>query len=202
MGVPVLAIAAHPDDIEFGMAGTLLLLKRAGCDIHYMNVATGSGGSTQLDAPTIAAIRTDEARSAARCLDAVFYPPLVPDLEIFYDRTTLARLASVVHAAAPHILLVPSPRDYMEDHMTTSRLAVTAAFCRNIPNFKVDPPRDIVTNDVAIYHAQPVGNRDPLNQLVLPDLFVNIEDVIDDKVAMLSQHASQQEWLDSTLGDL
>ena len=202
MSVSVFAMAAHPDDIEFGMAGTLFLLKRAGCDIHYMNVATGSGGSTKLDAPTISAIRTDEARSAARYLGAAFYPPLVPDLEVFYDRATLARLASAVRAAAPDILLVPSPQDYMEDHMNTSRLAVTAAFCRNIPNFTVDPSREIVTNDVAIYHAQPVGNRDPLNQLVLPDLFVNIEDVIDDKVAMLSQHASQQEWLDSTLGDL
>jgi LmbE family N-acetylglucosaminyl deacetylase len=42
-----LAIAAHPDDIEFMMAGTLILLKHAGYDIHYMNVATGSCGTNQ-----------------------------------------------------------------------------------------------------------------------------------------------------------
>ena len=40
-----LAVAAHPDDIEFYMAGTLLLLKKAGCEIHYMTVANGSCGS-------------------------------------------------------------------------------------------------------------------------------------------------------------
>ena len=40
-----IAIAAHPDDIEFYMAGTLLLLKRAGYEIHYMNVANGNCGS-------------------------------------------------------------------------------------------------------------------------------------------------------------
>ena len=37
----VLAIAAHPDDIEFMMAGTLLLLKQAGCETHYLNIANG-----------------------------------------------------------------------------------------------------------------------------------------------------------------
>ena len=36
------AIAAHPDDIEFQMAGTLILLQRAGYEIHYMNIANGS----------------------------------------------------------------------------------------------------------------------------------------------------------------
>ncbi|MFA6111669.1 MAG: PIG-L family deacetylase, partial [Candidatus Latescibacterota bacterium] len=35
----VFAVAAHPDDIEFGMAGTLLLLARAGCRLHYLNIA-------------------------------------------------------------------------------------------------------------------------------------------------------------------
>ena len=40
-----IAIAAHPDDIEFCMAGTLLLLKHAGLEIHYLNLSTGTCGS-------------------------------------------------------------------------------------------------------------------------------------------------------------
>ena len=42
-----MAIGAHPDDIEFYMAGTLLLLKKAGYEIHYLNVASGNCGSTK-----------------------------------------------------------------------------------------------------------------------------------------------------------
>jgi LmbE family N-acetylglucosaminyl deacetylase len=42
------AIAAHPDDIEFGMAGTLLLLKQAGYALHYMNIGNGSCGTATL----------------------------------------------------------------------------------------------------------------------------------------------------------
>ena len=41
-----IAIAAHPDDIEFYMAGTLLLLKQAGWKIHYLNLSSGNCGST------------------------------------------------------------------------------------------------------------------------------------------------------------
>ena len=38
-GMTVFAFSRHPDDIEFMMAGTLLLLKEAGCSLHYMNLA-------------------------------------------------------------------------------------------------------------------------------------------------------------------
>ncbi|MBT5707276.1 MAG: hypothetical protein HOI66_13240, partial [Verrucomicrobia bacterium] len=37
-----LAVAAHPDDIEFGMAGTLLRLAEEGYSLHYLNLSTGS----------------------------------------------------------------------------------------------------------------------------------------------------------------
>ena len=52
-----IAIGAHPDDIEFYMAGTLLLVKRAGYDIHYFNVANGCCGSVQYNARQLARIQ-------------------------------------------------------------------------------------------------------------------------------------------------
>jgi len=200
MAFRVFALAAHPDDIEFGMAGTLVLLARADCEIHYMNLATGSCGSDRHDAQTIAAIRLEEARRAAERLGAVFHPPLVNDIEIFYEKGLLAKVASVVRVVAPDILLVPSPWDYMEDHTIACRLAVTAAFCRGIRNFPVDPPRDPVAKEVVVYHAQPHGNRDSMNRQVLPEFFVNIDSVIEEKAALLAEHESQREWLDRSQG--
>ncbi len=196
----VLAIAAHPDDIEFGMGGTLLLLGQAGCEIHYLNIADGSGGSAVHDGPTTAAIRLGEAQQAAALLGAVFHAPLVPDLEVFYEKALLARVGSAVRLAAPQIVLAQSPQDYMEDHMNACRLAVTAAFCRGIPNFTVDPPRSPVNGDLALYHAQPHGNRDPLNRVVEPDFYVDIEAVLERKTAVLAAHRSQKEWLDHSQG--
>ena len=48
-----IAIAAHPDDIELMMAGTLLLLKKKGYEIHYLNLSSGNLGTTEYDNETI-----------------------------------------------------------------------------------------------------------------------------------------------------
>jgi len=195
-----LAIAAHPDDIEFFMSGTLMLLRDAGYEIHYMNVANGSCGTTQYDTQTITRMRLEEAKQAAAFAGAVFHEPICCDLEIFYDKPTLAKVASVVREVAPEVLLTHSPSDYMEDHMNACRLAVTAAFTRGMPNFPVDPPRPPVSGLVTVYHAQPNSNRDPLRQPVQPDLFVDVSDVVDRKVEMLAKHVSQKLWLDESQG--
>src|SRR5207248_9057357 len=90
------AVAAHPDDIEFVMAGTLLLLGRAGYELHYMTIANGCCGSTEWSAAETARTRKQEAERAADSLGARFHPSLTDDLNIFYDRPTLARLAAVM----------------------------------------------------------------------------------------------------------
>ena len=200
MAFRVFAIAAHPDDIEFNMAGTLILLRRAGCEVHYMNIANGSCGSATLGAESSAALRLQEAKNAAGRIGGIFHPPLVPDIEIFYEKGLLARVGSILRMVAPNILLVPSPQDYMEDHMIACRLAVTAAFCRNMRNFPVDPPMAPVDGDVSVYHAQPHGNRDPLNNLVRPGFFIDIGSAIEEKASMLAEHKSQKEWLDHSQG--
>lgn len=195
-----MAIAAHPDDIEFFMSGTLMLLRDAGYEIHYMNLANGCCGTTQYDRQTIAEIRREEAKAAAESIGAVFHESICNDLEIFYDKPTLAKVASAVRQVAPNVLLTHSPSDYMEDHTNTCRLAVTAAFTRGMPNFPVAPPRSIVEGIVTVYHAQPYGNRDPLRRPVEPDLFVDTGSVIDRKVEMLAFHKSQKQWLDESQG--
>jgi LmbE family N-acetylglucosaminyl deacetylase len=194
------AIAAHPDDIEFTMAGTLVLLSRAGFEIHYMNLCNGCCGSKELGPRETAELREREARTAADIIGAVFHPPLVNDLELFYDHPTLTRLAAVMRKVAPEILLVHSPSDYMEDHTNACRLAVTAAFVRGMPNYSTNPPCAPVEQSVTIYHAQPHGNRDPLGKVVRPDIFVDVQSVLDLKTAMLGCHKSQQNWLESTQG--
>ncbi|MCU0959219.1 MAG: PIG-L family deacetylase [Pirellulaceae bacterium] len=194
------AVGAHPDDIEFLMSGTLMLLGEAGYELHYMNVANGCLGTTRYDTPTIVAMRRQEAREAAASIGAVYHESICADLDIFYDRETLAQVASVMRDVAPEIVLTHSPVDYMEDHTNTCRLVVTAAFSRGMPNFPVVPARPPVMQPTAVYHAQPYSNRDPLRRLVLPELFVDVTDREDAKVAMLARHVSQKQWLDESQG--
>ena len=156
MPTTVFAFSCHPDDIEFMMGGTLFLLKRAGCALHYMNLANGNCGSTELG------LARDGGRAArggpGRRGPAGGGVPREPG----------GGLRGALHPGAgaprhggdarvkPDILLLPSPEDYMEDHMNTSRIGVTAAFCRGVPNFVTLPPEPPTFQDVVLYHALPV----------------------------------------------
>lgn len=191
----VLAICAHPDDIEFHMAGTMIHLRNAGYQLHYLTVANGSCGSNRYDTETLIRMRREEARAAAASLGAVFHESVCNDLEILYTTPLLARVTAVVREAAPEIVLTHSPSDYMEDHMNACRLAVTAAFSRGMPNFASDPPRPPIDTPVTVYHAQPHGNRDPLGNLVRPEIYVDTTAVLEEKLAALSKHESQRSWL-------
>lgn len=195
-----MAIAAHPDDIDFMMAGTLLRLREAGWSLHYMNVANGSCGSMTLGPEEIAAVRTEEARHAAEMLGATFHPPLVNDIEIFYTRELLARLGAIIRDVSPTILLLPSPVDYMEDHQNIARLSATAAFLRGVPNWPTDPPRPPVENTMAVYHAMPYHLIGPLREPIRPELYVDVTEVMAQKRDSLACHASQKGWLDESQG--
>jgi LmbE family N-acetylglucosaminyl deacetylase len=194
------AIGAHPDDIEFGMAGTLLMLKRAGWETHYFNVANGSCGSRQHRAAKLIGLRRAEARAAARVLGAHWHPSFVNDLEILYELKTLHRVAAVLREVKPSIILTQSPEDYMEDHTNTCRLVVTAAFSLGMANFRTIPARPAVAAELTLYHALPHGLRDGLRRRVLPGAFVNTTPVHATKLAALAEHASQQDWLDASQG--
>ncbi len=195
-----LAIAAHPDDIEFMMAGTLLALKQAGAAIHMWNLANGSCGTAIHDRDEIVRLRWDEARASARAAGAILHPPLVDDLAIYYEPRLVARVAAVIRAVRPAILLVPSPQDYMEDHANTCRLAVTAAFARGMRNFTADPPAEPWGGDVALYHALPHGLRDGLRRLIVPGQYVDVGPTLAAKRNMLAQHRTQKDWLDASQG--
>lgn len=195
-----LAAAAHPDDIEFMMAGTLLRQKDAGCEIHLWNLANGCCGSATLSRAESIAVRWEEAQASAKLAGATAHPPLFDDLGLYYDAPAAARAAAVIRQIQPDIILTQSPEDYMEDHQNTTRLVVTGAFTRAMKNFVTSP--DVATYDkpVALYHALPHGLNDALRQPVTPHFFTDIGPVLARKREMLACHASQKEWLDVTQG--
>ena len=195
-----LALAAHPDDIEFMMAGTLLRLKDAGCEIHLWNLANGCCGSGKLSRGETAAVRWEEAQASAAMAGGTAHPPLFDDLGIVYDASSLAKTAAVIRLIQPDIILTHSPQDYMEDHQNTARLAVTGVFMRGMKNAETVPPVASCGKLAAVYHALPHGLRDSLRQPVEPDFYTDITSVLARKRALLACHASQKDWLDATQG--
>lgn len=195
-----IAIAAHPDDIEFQFAGTLLLLRKAGWETHYWNVSTGNCGSLEMDPVETARVRRKEAKEAAKLLDSVWHAPICNDLEIVYNMTSLRRVAGLIRKVRPSIVLTHSPQDYMEDHMNVARLAVTGAFAHGMPNFRSTPQRTPYEGDVTVYHGMPHGLMDGLRRRIIPGAYVNTASVHKTKLASLAAHECQQNWLDASQG--
>jgi len=195
-----LAMGAHPDDIEFMMSGTLLLLKKAGVEIHVCNLANGCYGSEVYSKEETARIRALEAQAAAKVAEAIWHPSLFDDVGIFYDAPSLAKATAIVRQVKPDIVLTLSLNDYMEDHEASARLASSAVFNRCLPTYVTDPPVPSFNKPVAVYHALPHGLLDMQRNMIKPDFIIDVESVMPLKKEMLSQHRSQKDWLDATQG--
>lgn len=195
-----ISIAAHPDDIEFMQAGTLILLKEAGWEVHYLNISNGHCGSATMDEAETVRVRCEEAKNAAAFIGATWHPTISRDIEIFHTPDMIRQVCAIIREVRPRILLTQSPADYMEDHMNATRIAVTAAFCRGMRNYPSTPDLAPTFDPVTIYHALPYGLTDGLRRRIRPGQYVDIASVVEKKKAMLEMHVSQRQWLDDSQG--
>ena len=195
-----LAVGAHPDDVEFMMAGTLSLLAKAGFEPHILTVANGCCGTAEHTVKEISRIRRNEARRAAELMGATYHPGLTNDMEVFFEDQLIRKATAVVREVKPTIVLLPSLNDYMEDHMNSGRVIATACFARGMKNYLALPGRPETLQDVYLYHAQPWFNRDEMRNVVMPSLVVDVAGEIELKDRMLRCHESQKKWLDVSQG--
>jgi len=182
------------------MAGTVLLMKQAGCEVHTINLANGCVGSTEMGPAETAATRWKEAQASARLLGSVHHECMADDLEVFYTQELIKRVTALVRQVKPDIVLTQSMEDYMDDHMNTAKIAVTATFSRNIPSFRSIPDEPAVFEDAMLYHATPYILTDMMRRPIVPEIYVDVSTVMDRKEQLLACHASQKEWLDATQG--
>jgi LmbE family N-acetylglucosaminyl deacetylase len=194
----VLAVMAHPDDIEFTCAGTLVLLRRAGWDVHLATMTAGDLGSATLSRAAIARIRRKEAAASAKRLDAGYTCLGFDDLTLVYDETTKRRVSALLRLVRPDLVIVPSPVDYMADHEETPRIVREAAFASTIRNWKASLGRRRLRPCAklpAILYADPIDNVDHFGRRVAASLVVDITGSMDLKEEMLACHDSQRSWL-------
>ena len=198
MASKVLAFMAHPDDVEFTCAGTLLRLKQeAGCKIAIATATSGDCGSISHRIDEIARIRRAEAAQAAEMLEAEYYHGGSTDLCVFYDEPTLRRFVEVIRRAEPDIVITSPQTDYMVDHEMTGVLTRAACFGAPIPNFWTrDPdPAPPLKTVPHLYYVNPLEDKDTYGRPFAPQFVVDITRVWAEKEKLLACHASQREWL-------
>lgn len=160
----VLAIGAHPDDVEIGCGGTLARHRAAGDDVTVLTLSGGSEGGD-------AAARRAEAEAAAVELGVRLRLADLPDTRITDGIDTIREIDAAIAAVGPTLIHTHADQDAHQDHRNISRATLVAAR-------RVD--------EVLAYQAPSttVGFR--------PTRFVDISDHLLPKLASLAAYASQK----------
>jgi LmbE family N-acetylglucosaminyl deacetylase len=192
-------IVAHPDDIEFGCAGTAARWVQAGCEVAYVLVTSGDVGiaRTELTRAEAAAIREAEQLAAAEVVgvkEVVFLGE--PDGMVVNTLDLRRRLVREIRRFKPEVVVCGDPtvlfvdNSYINhpDHRAVATAALDAVFpAAGQPHiFEELAAEGLAAHKVRKVYVQGFGDG---------DTFVNIGDVMDLKIAALRKHASQMgEW--------
>lgn len=193
----VLAMMAHPDDIEILCGGTLVRLRDAGWRVALATATHGDCGSAELDMAEISAIRTKEAEASAALLGAEYHCLELFDLFVLLNEPSIRAAVEVLRRVQPDVVITHSPADYMLDHEQASAIARTACFgapIRNVATLVADPA-PILDHIPHLYYADPIEGLDPLGNAITPSFWIDISEVMDRKEQLLACHASQRDWL-------
>ena len=190
----VLAIHAHPDDIEILCAGTRAALAGRGHQVRIATVTAGDLGSADTPREETARIRQAEAASAAALIGAEYRCGGVPDLGVFNDDRTRRVVTELIRWARADVVITASPVDYHPDHEAVSQLVRDACFASSVPNYQTGEaaPLDAIPH---LYFMDPIGGRDREGVWTLPDFGVDVAAVFETKKAMLARHVSQDSWV-------
>lgn len=190
----ILAIHAHPDDIETLCAGTLALLAAHGHRIVIATMTAGDCGSIEHSNEETARIRTREAAAAAALIGAEYKCAGFGDLALFNDDVSRRRTTELLRTVDPALVITAAPADYHPDHEATSMLVRDACFAASVPNYRAGeaPPIRAIPH---LYFTDPIGGRDRNNAKITPDFGVNITAWFERKRDMLAAHESQRNWV-------
>ena len=184
----VLAVGAHPDDVEIFCAGTLAKYVKQGHKVVICHVTNGDKGHYKVPPRKLAVIREKEARKAAKIIGAPVIDLKIPDAELTVNISTRKKIVDMIREARPDVIITHSPDDYAPDHVVTSQLIFDASFICTAPNIK--------TKHKAHKIVPPIYYMDTITGInFIPEEYVDITETMDTKKQMLAQHKSQLIWL-------
>lgn len=200
----VLGVAAHPDDLDFGSAGTIAAWAHKGAEIYYLVLTNGNKGSADLNADPNALMeeRRDEQRDAAQLLGVkdVFFCDY-EDGELTVSLDVKRDIARVIRQVRPEAVITMDPsmlydtsRGFINhpDHRAAGQSTLDAVYPLardhlSLPELYKD--EGLLPHNVSTVYLTNFQNQ---------NCFIDITDTFDKKIAALAAHASQIPDLDRT----
>jgi LmbE family N-acetylglucosaminyl deacetylase len=185
----VVAVEAHPDDVELSCMGILIKLHKQGVKVNVVSVTRGDKGAAHdlsITDDQIAAIRKAEASQSIGLLGGEFLCLGADDEYLFDTREMRHALTAAFRRFKADLVLVSPPMDYQMDHITTTELAFQAAHFASLGNLNIDEAP--LAQAPRLYYYDAV-----LGLEFIPSFYVDITDEMEEKKAHAALHKSQME---------
>ena len=186
----ILAIGAHPDDIELSVGGTLLRYKKDGHKIYIALTTSGNiGSTTHSSREEIAAVREAEMIEAAKFYDAEVRFLRNDDELLHNTPETRMQVLDAIRWANPDVIFTHHPVDHSPDHHTTAE--IVSDMLLSMPASLLPAQGVPCTKKPSVFFWEPsagIGFQ--------PEVYVDISDVIEEKKAALRCHVSQNAWIE------
>lgn len=180
MTLDVLAIFAHPDDLELSVAGTLLKLKTLGYRTGALDVTQGEMGTRGT-----VEIRAQEAIRAAEIMRLDVRENLnLPDGHVWNNEETRTKLVWVLRRLRPKVIFTHQFDDPHPDHNHIVELVRESARLASLKNYEPDA-------NLQELRPAPIVAHTVFSRLVAPSFVVDISDFLAEKMNALKAHASQ-----------
>jgi N-acetylglucosamine malate deacetylase 1 len=190
----IVAVHAHPDDLEILAGGTLAYLASIGHAVTMVTATAGEGGSADLPPNETGRTRMAEATAAAGRIGAKYRCLGFPDLGVFNDDASRRKVTELLRETCPDVVITASPADYHPDHEAISVLVRDACFAAPVANYRTGTA-GALPGIPALYFTDAIGGRDRDGQKLKREFGVDIGRHYETKRAMVSDHRSQVSWV-------
>ncbi len=189
----VLAVGAHPDDLEILCGGTLALFAKQGGRVCMCHLTNGEKGGLGGSVAEIRKTRRAEAIASAGVIGAESLCGDIPDGEVAVNLENRSLVIDIIRRVAPDVLITHSPADYHADHAAVSRLVFEASYLVTIPHYRTGQP---ATRKLPrLYYMDTVAGIG-----FEPKEYVDISSTIETKRQMMRAHASQIRFVQELSG--
>ncbi len=182
----ILAIGAHPDDIEILCAGTLALYAQQGHAIFMAAFTCGDMGDLVVPPEELARVRKAESEAAAHLIGARLLWPAITDEHVFPNEAQRRVMIDLIREADPDVIITHSPDDYHPDHRYVSQLVFDSYFQKGLPHIPGQAMPACRFGGTQVYYADHIAGIG-----FQPAEYVDIGSVIEIKRRMLRCHQSQ-----------
>jgi len=182
----IMVIGAHPDDCDFCFGGTALKFKASDHKVMFLSMTNGCSGHHIGPGPALTARRFNETQAVSRLSGIPYKMTDIPDGSLTTELRYRDLLIREIRAFQPDLIFTHRPYDYHPDHRSTGTLVMDCSYLVMVPHVVPDSPP--LKKMPFIFHLY---DRFSLPAPFVPDVVISIDDVMDQKAAMLNCHTSQ-----------